>query len=58
MCKRQEARESRVFSVSENIAVRRHKRTKVEKAEMAECIRHIKTTQPRRTKAESVRDGE
>ncbi len=36
--------ESRVFGISENIAVRRHERTKVEKAETAECIRDIKTT--------------
>lgn len=44
MCERQEESESRVFSISENIAVRRHERTKVEKAEMAECIRDIETT--------------
>ncbi len=37
-------RDSRVFGISENIAVRRHERATVEKAETAECIRDIKTT--------------
>lgn len=47
MCKmyvRQKERESRVFSIFENIAVSKHERTGAEKAETAECIRDIETT--------------
>lgn len=40
MCKRQEEKaRAESLSISENIAVRRHERAQVEKAEMAECIR-------------------